>query len=97
MISLDEVKHLADLAHMELSEAELKKLQGQMELILDYISQLKEVEIEGVEPVAGGHQLLSVWREEDSPEDQFAFEKDLLLQFPEKDDRFNVVPKVIEK
>jgi len=96
MITLEQVKHLADLAHMELSETELKKLQKEMEQILDYISQLEEVDVSGIEPVAGGHELENVVREKDAAV-SFGFDENMLLQFPEKQGDYNKVPKIIEK
>jgi aspartyl/glutamyl-tRNA(Asn/Gln) amidotransferase C subunit len=97
MISGDEVKHLADLAHLELSEKELEKMTKELGLILDYISRLKEVDVSGVEPMSGGHNLSNIMRQKDSAEDSFAFDKELLLQFPEKQDNYDKVPKIIEK
>lgn len=98
MISLEQVKHLANLTHMELSEKELKNLQKDMDGILEFIEQLKEVDVSGVEPVAGGHVLENITREGDLSESAFAFDTDLLSgQFPEKQGNFNVVPKIIEK
>lgn len=97
MISLEQVKHLADLAHMELKEEELAKLQKEMDLILKYFSQLEEVDVSGVEPVSGGHALVNVARQGDLEQDGFAFDKELLLQFPEKQGNYNQVPKIIEK
>ncbi len=97
MISIEQVKHLADLAHLELSSEELEKLQKDMESILNYISELQEVDVSGVESMSGGHALENVVRRGDSEEDGFAFGKELLLQFPEKQGNYDVVPKIIEK
>ncbi len=97
MISIEQVRHLADLAHMELKEEELIKLQKEMGLILEYVSQLEKVDVTNVEPVSGGHSLANVVRQGDSEEDSFAFDKELLLQFPEKQGNYDVVPKIIEK
>ena len=98
MITLEQVKHLADLAHMELKEEELAKLQEEMDLILDYISQLEKVDVAGVEPISGGHALTNVARQGDSPDDAFAFNPELVEgQFPEKQGSYDVVPKIIDK
>jgi aspartyl-tRNA(Asn)/glutamyl-tRNA(Gln) amidotransferase subunit C len=97
MISLEQVKHLADLAHMEFKEDELAKLQKEMDLILEYISELQEVDVSGVESVSGGHALVNVVRQGDLEQDGFAFDKELLLQFPEKQGNYDVVPKIIDK
>ena len=97
MITLEEIKHLADLARMDLKEEELVKLQKEMDLILEYVSQLEKVDVSGLEPVSGGHTLVNVARQGDSEEDSFAFDRELLLQFPEKQDNYDVVPKIKDK
>ncbi len=98
MISLEQVKHLSDLAHMELKEEELIKLQKEMDLILEYISQLEKVDVSGIEPMSGGHVLANIVRQGDSPGDGFAFSPELVEgQFPEKQGNYDVVPKIIDK
>lgn len=97
MITLEQVKHLADLAHLELTASELAKLQKEMDLILKYFSQLEEVDVSGVDSVSGGHALVNVVRQGDLEQDGFAFDKELLLQFPEKQGNYDVVPKIIDK
>jgi len=42
MISKDEVKHIAKLARLELTEKEIEKLQKDMTAILDYFNLLKK-------------------------------------------------------
>jgi len=50
-LSIDEVRHIASLARLELSPEEEKLLQGQLSAILDYVEQLKELDLAGVEPM----------------------------------------------
>lgn len=97
MISPDEVKHLAELAHLELSAEELEKMTRELGLILEYISKLKEVDVTGVEPMSGGHHLANVVRQGDSELDHFSFDAELLRQFPETQGDYNKVPKILEK
>ncbi len=42
MISKDEVKHIAKLARLELTEAEVEKMQKDLSSILDYFNVLKK-------------------------------------------------------
>ncbi len=42
MISKDEVKHIAKLARLELTEKEIEKMQKDMSAILDYFNLLKK-------------------------------------------------------
>ncbi|MFA4833276.1 MAG: Asp-tRNA(Asn)/Glu-tRNA(Gln) amidotransferase subunit GatC [Patescibacteria group bacterium] len=48
----EEIKHIADLARLELTDDELKKYGSQLSDVLNYIDQLKEVDTTGVEPTA---------------------------------------------
>ncbi|PIS39385.1 MAG: Asp-tRNA(Asn)/Glu-tRNA(Gln) amidotransferase GatCAB subunit C [Candidatus Nealsonbacteria bacterium CG08_land_8_20_14_0_20_38_20] len=48
MISEQEVKHIAKLARLGLTEDEIKKFQREISSILDYFEKLKEVDISEV-------------------------------------------------
>jgi aspartyl-tRNA(Asn)/glutamyl-tRNA(Gln) amidotransferase subunit C len=51
-ITRQEVLKIADLAKLQLSEAELEAFTVQFQRILEYIEKLKEVDVEGVEPTS---------------------------------------------
>ena len=51
-ISREEVLRVAELAHLELSEAEAETYRGQLDSILEYVDKLNEVDLSGVEPMA---------------------------------------------
>src|ERR1035437_2192991 len=51
MVTTNEVKKVADLAKLEFTEPELAELTGEMNHILGYIDQLKEVDVSNVEPL----------------------------------------------
>ena len=53
-ISLDDVKRIARLAHLQFSDPELERLRGHLDQILGYIDKLNELPTDGVEPAAGG-------------------------------------------
>lgn len=48
MVSTKEIKHLAKLAHLHLSEKAIKKYQKELSKILDYVSQLQKAKIKDV-------------------------------------------------
>lgn len=48
-ISKDDVKKIAYLARLGLTDDEIEKFQGQLAGIFDYIDKLKELDIEGIE------------------------------------------------
>jgi aspartyl-tRNA(Asn)/glutamyl-tRNA(Gln) amidotransferase subunit C len=51
-ISEEEVRYVAELAHLSLSDAEVHKFQADLDEILGHIERLKEIDTEGVEPMA---------------------------------------------
>jgi len=59
-----ELKHLADLARIELHEREEEKLVKDLEKILDHFKELQEVNTEGVLPLSGGTELKNAMRED---------------------------------
>ena len=50
-LSLDEVRRIAVLARLKLSPEEEQVFRGQLSAILDYVEQLKELDVSGVEPM----------------------------------------------
>jgi aspartyl-tRNA(Asn)/glutamyl-tRNA(Gln) amidotransferase subunit C len=49
-ITAEHVLHTATLARLELDPSEVERLTNELGRILDYIDQLQEVDVEGVEP-----------------------------------------------
>jgi aspartyl-tRNA(Asn)/glutamyl-tRNA(Gln) amidotransferase subunit C len=64
MLTKKEVKHIADLAYLKLTEAKIRKYQKQLSEILEYVRKLQEVETEKVKPFFGGIDLKNVFRED---------------------------------
>jgi len=63
-LSLDDVKKVAKLARLELSDADLATMAGQLNSILGYVDQLASVNTDGVEPLAHPLPLSNVFRED---------------------------------
>jgi aspartyl-tRNA(Asn)/glutamyl-tRNA(Gln) amidotransferase subunit C len=63
-ISRDEVRHLADLARIELSDAELDHLAPQLSVILDSIASIQGVASEDVPPTSHTLPLTNVCRDD---------------------------------
>ena len=61
-ITREEIKHLAELARLSLTPEEEEKFRGQLDSILEYISQLNEVDTKNIEPTAQVSGLTDVWR-----------------------------------
>lgn len=61
-LTQSEVEHVARLARMRLSPEELERMRAQLSAILDYMTMLQEVDLEGVPPTAQVTGLSSVMR-----------------------------------
>jgi aspartyl-tRNA(Asn)/glutamyl-tRNA(Gln) amidotransferase subunit C len=92
-ITVDEVRHVAKLARLDLPESRLERLTGQLESILGYVAQIQKVDMTGVEPMAHAVPLHNVFRQ-DIVEPSLPLEK-VLQNAPETDGPFFKVPKVI--
>ncbi|UBH08234.1 Asp-tRNA(Asn)/Glu-tRNA(Gln) amidotransferase subunit GatC [Macrococcus armenti] len=63
-ITNEQVKHVAHLARLEITEEEATKFSAQLEAILNFADQLEEVDTEGVEPTFHVLDLQNVLRED---------------------------------
>ena len=59
-----QVRHIAKLARLEISDAEVEKYARELSAILEYVEQLKEVDTKGVEPTAQVTGQTNVLRED---------------------------------
>jgi len=59
-----DVAYVAELARLELSEAEKSTFQGQLETIVSYVEKIGELDLAGIEPTMHGQALVNVFRED---------------------------------
>jgi len=59
------VEHIAKVARLELTEAEIEKFTGQLKVILEAFKELDEVDTEGIEPSFHPQELSNVLREDE--------------------------------
>lgn len=93
-ITREEILHLAKLSDFELSDAEIENLSADLENIIGYISQLNELDTEGVEPTYQVFEMENVWRDDEIKE-QDATREDLLALTTESAQDQIKVPKVL--
>jgi len=92
-LSLDEVRHVARLARLRLTDADLERYRGELSSVLGHIDMLERLDVEGVEPMA--HPLDVTNRlADDVVADPMPIEH-LHRNAPAVEDRFLAVPKVI--
>ncbi len=63
-VNIDDVRHLAVLSKLSLSDDELRSLTSDIDAILGYIDQLDQLDTEGVKPTFQLTGLSNVWRED---------------------------------
>lgn len=63
-ITRDEVAHLADLARIDLSDAELDHLAPQLNVILDSVASIQEVAGDDIPPTSHALPLTNVFRDD---------------------------------
>jgi aspartyl-tRNA(Asn)/glutamyl-tRNA(Gln) amidotransferase subunit C len=61
-LTLEEVRKVAKLGRLDLSDADLALMQQQLSVILDYIAQLNELDTADVEPLAHPLPIENVFR-----------------------------------
>jgi len=64
-ISLQDVNRLAELSNIQLTSQEATKLKVDLDSIVNYINQLKELDTDNVEPTYQVTGLKNVWREDE--------------------------------
>ncbi|MBW3660531.1 MAG: Asp-tRNA(Asn)/Glu-tRNA(Gln) amidotransferase subunit GatC [Gemmatimonadetes bacterium] len=90
-ISADDVRHIARLARLELSDEEVERFRGELSKILDYVAQLEEAEAaSAAEPEAPDSPL------REDVEEPWPDVKPLHDEAPEIEEGYVKVPRVVE-
>lgn len=94
IISEEEVRHIASLAKLKLSDEEVKKFSVELGQITEFVETLKEVDVSCVSPTAFIVDKTNVFRKDELKE---SFDRELILNnAPSKDAGCISVPKVVE-
>jgi len=93
-ITLEQVRHVAGLARLELGEEELSAHQRQLDAILGYMEELDAIDVEGVEPTHHAVPLNAPLRE-DRVEPSLS-QEEALEGAPLAEDGGFAVPRVVE-
>lgn len=93
-ISLQDVSRLAELSNIQLTTEEATKLKVDLDSIVNYINQLKELDTDNVEPTYQVTGLKNVWRE-DEVIDYGVSREQLLSLSPSSVNNAVKVPKVL--
>lgn len=92
MIGKEDVKHVAKLARLELTEEEIEKYSKQLDEIIKHVEQMNEVDTTGIEPMPHPIPVYNVMRE-----DVVTYEhtkEEMMANAPFEEDGFFRVPKI---
>ena len=93
-LTVEEVRWVAHLARLELTDAELATLTPQLSAIVDYVTQLQQVNTDGVEPLAHALDVANVFRA-DEPQPSLPVDA-ALANAPRRRGDFYAVPPVLD-
>jgi aspartyl-tRNA(Asn)/glutamyl-tRNA(Gln) amidotransferase subunit C len=92
MISEEQVRHVANLARLGLTDEEIKRMGEQLGAILDSIQKIQELDLGGVPPTANPLNLTNVFRP-DEPRGELT-RVEALSTAPESVDDLFAVPRI---
>lgn len=94
------LKHLAELARLELNTKESAKFIKDFSKIIDYFKELEKVNTDKIEPLIGGATSKNILREDEVDLDRRVQSVDsaghIIKAFPESEHGYLKVPKVFE-
>ena len=89
----NQVRHVARLARLNLSDAEVARFSRELTVILDYIDELQKVNTDGVEPREQFITAENVFRDDVAKP---SLPREIVLAMaPKADDQYFLVPRVI--
>jgi aspartyl-tRNA(Asn)/glutamyl-tRNA(Gln) amidotransferase subunit C len=93
-LSTDQVRWVAHLARLELTDEETATFTRDLTAIVDYVNQLQSVNTDNVEPLAHAVELANVFRA-DEPAESLPVDQ-ALANAPQRQDDFYAVPAVLD-
>ena len=99
-VRVEDVRRVAELAHLELTPEESGRMLTDLNAILDYVAELNELDTADVEPLAEVSELWAAAEASVLRSDVTRPSLDraaVMAQAPEADQAFFKVPKVIER
>jgi aspartyl-tRNA(Asn)/glutamyl-tRNA(Gln) amidotransferase subunit C len=92
-LSLDDVRKIGVLARLELDDNQVSGLQGELNNILNYVEQMSELDLEGVEPTTHAATFTNSGRadvlESSMPRETF------LMNAPQSQDGSVLIPRIV--
>jgi aspartyl-tRNA(Asn)/glutamyl-tRNA(Gln) amidotransferase subunit C len=94
-IDAEQVRRVAKLSRLELTEAEVEEFTGQLSAILEYVEKMNELDTDNVEPLAHCLPVSNVLRADRIKESLGT--EETLANAPHQDGEFFKVPKILDE
>ncbi len=88
------IRRIAKLSRLHVEDADIPRLQTELNSILGWIEQLNEVDVEGVEPLTGA--AVMAMRMRDDVVTDGGITEAVLANAPDRAGPYYAVPKVVE-
>lgn len=93
-LTTDDIKHVAKLANLPLSNEELQKFLPQLLAILDFVSKLQEIDTSKIAPTSQVTGLENVFREDEVDATRMLSQEEALSNAPATHNGYFKVPSV---
>ena len=93
-VDADTVRRIAHLARIAVAEDEVEHLRDELNAMLAFVEQLREVKVDGVEPMTSVTPMTMKKRADEVTDGGIA--EDIVKNAPVSEDNFFIVPKVVE-
>ena len=93
-VTPDDVRKVARLSRIKISDERVEPMAQELNGILNWIEQLNEVDVEGIEPMTSVVEMNLPMRADEVTDGNRP--EDVLANAPDSADGFFVVPKVVE-
>lgn len=96
MLSIEELRKLAQLARIEMPDNELEELRGQLDEIVGFVSQVQNADVSSVPELALPIQR-NVFREDGQAHECGMFTEAIVANFPGSERGYLKVKKILDK
>jgi len=95
MVSNDDVRKLAELSRISLTDEEVEKLRGEIDSIISYIDVIQKVQLPETPEGTVYFESINVMREDKTPHEPGAYTDAMLSQAPRRDKNYLKVKKIL--
>jgi aspartyl-tRNA(Asn)/glutamyl-tRNA(Gln) amidotransferase subunit C len=91
---IEDVRHVAKLARLALTEEEMVRLLGHLNALMEHFTKLQELDTTQIEPTSHSIPILNVFREDQTR--CSLLPESFLRNAPEAEDNLFIVPRIVE-